>query len=155
MGRHLGDLGVARARDDTFGWFGATIRVGESFSDLRLIGFLELAQTIDEADELASMKALRDFLHSIVHPEDWEVFWQGCMDNGQGVVDLITLVRRLTEATSDIPSQRRSGSSTGRRKTKGSSKEDSSSRVIRRLEKRGRPDLAVVVEMARDERSTG
>jgi hypothetical protein len=159
MGRDLGELGVAKTRGDTFGWFGHTIRVGESFSDLRLIDFLEQAEGIDGSDTAGSMRALKGFLTSVVHPDDWATFWQACLDNGQGITDLMGLIKAITEATvtekTGRPSKRRSDSSAGRRAIKGSSKGDSSSRVIRRLEKHGRPDLAVVVEMARDAQATG
>lgn len=149
---HLGELGVAKPRGDTFGWFGHTIRVGEKFSDLRLIDFLESAGDIDGDDQAGQMTALRDFLGSIVHEDDWTAFWSACLDNGQGINDLMVLVHAITKAavedSTGRPTPRRSDSSAGRRRTKGSSKGTSSSRVIRRLEKAGRADLAVVVEMA-------
>lgn len=155
MGRHLGELGKKRREGDTFGWFGLTVRVGDTFSDLRLIDFLETAGDIPDTDQLAQMRALQGFLRTIVHPDDWEAFWQACLDNGQGVVDLMILVQRLTEESTGRPSKRRPDSSPGRRDRKGKSKVDSSSRVIRRLERHGRPDLALIVDMARAERSAG
>jgi hypothetical protein len=155
VGKHLGELGTPKRKGDTFGWFGNTVRVGEGFSDLRLIDFLDEAGDIPDTDQLGQMKALKGFLHSIVHPDDWEIFWQACLGNGQGVEDLMVLVSKLTEFKTARPTKRRSDSSDGRRATKGSSKRGSSSQVIRRLEKRGRPDLALIVQQADDARSTG
>ena len=145
---HLGELGKARVNTDTFGWFGNTIRVGPSFTNLRLIGFMEIAATIEDADELSAMKAIRDFFHSLVHEEDWEVFWKASIDNGQTVEDLIELMQAPTESEADRPTQRRTGSSAGRRKIAAKSKDGSSSPVTLRLAEQGRTDLALAVEQA-------
>lgn len=151
----FGELGVPHARDaDTFGWFGNQMRVGPGFSELRLIDFLDKAGEIDEEDEVAAMKALQSFLRSIVHPEDWPIFWAAALDNGQGIEDLMGVVRKLTEGLTNRPTRRRAGSSPGRRGTGANSKADSSSRVIRQLEREGRADLALVVQRARDQRAT-
>jgi len=154
---HLGELGKARVNTDTFGWFGNEIRVGASFTNLRLIGFMEVAATIEDTDELTAMTAMRDFLHSLVHEEDWEVFWKASIDNGQTLEDLMELMQALTTAEADRPTLRRSDSSAGRRKIAAKSKGGSSTPVTLRLAEAGRPDLALAAEMAglaRGERQT-
>jgi hypothetical protein len=145
---HLGELGKARVNTDTFGWFGNVIRVGPSFTSLRLIGFMEVAATIEDSNEVEAMKAVHDFLHSLVHEDDWDVFWKSSIDNGQTVEDLLDLMQVLTANEADRPTRRRSGSSAGRRKTVAKSKEDSSTPVTLRLARQGRPDLAMIAEQA-------
>jgi len=160
MGRNLGELGVARVRDDTFGWFGNTIRVGSRVSDLGLIDFLDKADTVgadkgdrmDPAERREAMVLVRDFLRGLVHPDDWQVFWDTALDNGQTMGDLMGLIVAITEKTTSRPTRRRSDSSAGRRSTGGKSKGDSSLRVIKRLERSGRPDLALTVVRAREAR---
>jgi hypothetical protein len=155
MGRDLGELGTSHVRDDTFTWFGHVVRVAPTFSDLRLLDFMEVAASIDEANALQAMGAMRGFLHSIVHEDDFPTFWRACLDNGQGVKDLMELVNVLTADAADRPTQRRSGSSPGRRKTAARSKDTSSRKVIRLMEDRGRADLAQIVNLHDDESATG
>lgn len=150
---HLGELGKPKdLTPDTFGWFGHTIRVGPSFTNLRLIDFMDEAGAIDEEDMIAGMKAMRDFLHLLVDEEDWDTFWAASLDNGQTVEDLIELTQALTAREANRPTRRRSDSSAGRRKTGGKSKGDSSSPVTLRLARQGRPDLAIAAEMAQTAR---
>jgi hypothetical protein len=157
MGRHYGELGKPRKRDeDTFGWFGNTIRVGSRVSELALVDFLEQADHVEDTEspegKRASMQLLRDFLHGLVHRDDWDVFWHAALDNGQTVQDLMDLLVTLTEGATGRPTRRRSASSAGRRGTGGKSKADSSLAVIRRLEREGRPDKALAVVRAQEAR---
>ena len=160
MGRHFGELGKARARDDTFGWFGHTIRVGSRVSELGLIDFLDRADQVD-VDEgnkdatRAAMSLLKDFLRGLVHAEDWDTFWTAALDNGQTMEDLMAVVVAITERSTGRPTRRRSASSAGRRGTSGRSKDDSSLAVVRQLEREGRPDKALAVVRAQEARRAG
>ena len=165
-GKFLGDLGVKKApREDTFGWFGATIRVGDGGSDLKLLNFLELADAegVSEGDKRAQLAMVKDFLHSIVHEDDFEEFWRLALDNNQSLEDLMGLMIAVTEATTNRPTRRRSGSSSGRRVTTGKSKRSSSSagpmvdarKVAKRLERSGRSDRALMVVEAAEARAAG
>lgn len=157
MARHLGRLGTPRPqREDTFDYFTLEgVRVNPDLTDLLMVDFLVRAQNIDEQDVPAALGATRDFFGSLVHPDDFDQFWQEAVKQRQGVTDLMTTAYDLVEAMSARPTKRRSASSGGRHKTVPKSKPDSSSRVIRQLEKQGRPDLALVVTQARAAQRAG
>jgi hypothetical protein len=154
MGRDLGELGTPRVQEDTFLWMGNRVRINPAFSDLRLLDFMEVAAGIDEANALEAMGAMREFLHGIVHEDDFAVFWKACLDNGQSVKDLMELVNALTGDAADR-TRRRTGSSPGRRKTERNSRAISSRKVIHRMERAGRADLAQIVAIHGDASSTG
>lgn len=155
MGKHLGDFGTPRAAlDNTFGWLGRTFRVHPDLTDLNLLAFLDQAGEIDESDEKGAMTLVTGQLRGLVHPDDWAEFLAHSIAERQHYLDLMVLMKGLIEAVSDRPTKRLSGSQPGRRKTKGKSKAPSSSRVIRRLESAGRPDLALAVVQADDARRT-
>jgi hypothetical protein len=155
MGRHLGRLGKARAaRTDTFDYFDLEgVRVHPDLTDLLLFDFMLKADAIDESDEKAAMAATRGLFESLVHPEDFAAFWAASLTNRQTVTDLMATVSTLIEGLTDRPTVRRSDSSRGRRKTERKSRGGSSSRVIRRLEIAGRPDLALVALQAEEQRA--
>lgn len=155
-GRHLGSLGTERAeRDETFNYFTLVdVRVHPDLTDLLLVEFLRRAGQIDENDP-GAMDALMGFFESLVHPDDFKAFWQESLKHRQMVRDLMRTVQQLLEGLSDRPTRGRSGSSAGRPNTARKSRRDSSSRVIRQLEKDGRPDLALVVVQAQEAQRAG
>lgn len=153
VAKHLGEFGTARpALDSTFGWLGETFRVHPDLTDLNLVAFLDRAGQVDEADETTAMALVTGQLRGLVHPDDWDAFIAHSIAQRQHYVDLMVLMKGLIEAVSDRPTKRRSDSPGGRRKTPGKSKGPSSSRVIKRLETAGRPDLALAVVQADDAR---
>ena len=163
-GKFLGELGqVKAAREDTFGWFGATIRVGDGGSDLKLLDFIEHAEDIDATDKQEQLRMVKDFLHSIVHEDDFAEFWRLALANNQSLQDLMAVMIAITEATTNRPTRRRSDSSLGRRATGAKSKRSSSSqepkvdarKVAKRLERSGRPDRALMVVEAAEARRAG
>lgn len=156
MGRYLGDFGTEReAHDAEFGWLGERFRVNPDLTDLSLIEFMEQAGQIDEDDEMRAMDLVVGQLRGLVHPDDWDEFLTLSVQKRQQYRDLMILMKGLVEAVSDRPTTRRSDSPRGRRKTREKSKVSSSSRVIRRMETAGRPDLALAVVQARDARRAG
>lgn len=166
MPRHLGDFGTPRpALDDvTFGWLGRDFRVHPDLTDLNLFEFMEHAQAIDETDEPAAMELVTKQLSGLVHPDDYAEFLAHSIAHRQRYQDLMALMKGLIEGTSDRPTPRRSDSASGRRKTKGKSKRNSSApvegggpatAVVRRLEREGRPDLALTVVEAVEQRYAG
>jgi len=156
MGRHLGNFGTVRPeRSDTFNYFDEVdVRVHPDLTDLFLTDFMIRAETIDE-NSAAAMTATREFFTLLVHPDDFARFWAAALRNRQMVSDLLGTVYAIVEGMSSRPTVRRSASSAGRRKTGRKSKDDSSSRVIRRLEQAGRPDLALVATQARAAQRAG
>lgn len=154
--RHLGDLGTLRETATlTFGWFGETIRVGETAGDLQFIEFMEKAMLLDADDAVEGMKAVMGYLRDLVHPDDWAMFWELAKRNRQEFADLMNVAKAIVEVTSGFPTSRPSGSSGGRSNTKRKSKGGSSSagRALRLLD--GRPDLKMAVWQAEQARRTG
>lgn len=156
MSKHLGDFGTEReSLDATFGWLGQEFHVHPDLTDLNLVAFMEQASEIDETDERLAMDLILSQLRGLVHPDDWDEFLALSVAKRQRYLDLMELMKGLMEATAGRPTRRRSDSSSGRRNTKAKSKGSSSSQVIRRLERQGRPDLALTVVQAHDARRTG
>jgi hypothetical protein len=65
--------------------------------------------------------------------------------------ELMNIVKDVMEMLSKRPTERPSDSSDGPTSTPPSSEDDSSSRIIRRFEQEGRPDLALMVVMETQE----
>ena len=151
MSRSLGELGVPKVRAvESFTWFGEEIRIG-NVSDLLLIDFLNQAITVQQDDVVAGLALIRQAFESMVAPEDFDRFWAICVREQQDTTDLMALMVALVEGVTARPTKRRSGSSPGRRKGTAKSKRGSSSPamavppVVRRLERQGRPELALMV----------
>ena len=153
--RHLGDFSQPRkAYDETFGWFGRDFRVHPDLSDLTIIEFMDMAVNVDEDDEIRAMQLVLEQLQSLVHPDEWTDFLALSKANRQNVKDLMVLMQQLTEALGKDRGQQPSGSDRGRSRGREKRKRSASGRVIKGLEAQGRPDLAAVVAMARDEQQT-
>lgn len=153
--RQLGKFGKKKdPLDASFDYFGHDIRVHPKMTNLAILGFVDLAETIDDGDEISSMKAVRDFLHSAVHPDDWEVFWKTALEERQSLEDFMELQWQLLEACSDgdRPLTQPSDSSDGPGTIAQRSKDGSFSRVMDRLD--GRPDLQQMVVTAQDSMRT-
>lgn len=164
----LGEMGKAKTREvESFTWFGpcgaqcvqagaaadqvhtfsagcAEIRLG-STTELILMRFLDQADAIDQRNTRVAMQLLGDVFRNMVTPEDYDRFMTISIRENQDTTDLMGLMKLLIEGVTGRPIKRRSGSSPGRRDAKTKSSRDSSSRVMHRLERSGRPDLAIAV----------
>ena len=152
MSRSLGELGVPKVRAvESFTWFGEEIGIG-NVSDLLMVDFLGRASAIDESDVVAGLALIREAFTQMVAPGDFDRFWKICLREKQDTKDMMRLMQQLVEGLTGRPTKRRSGSSPGRRDGKTKSKRGSSSRaippatVVRRLERQGRPELALMVD---------
>lgn len=92
------------------------------------------------------MVVMKGVLRSAVHPDDFDRFWATAKRERQGVMDLMPILHGAVEAVADRPTGPRLASSGGPRSIEPKSTDASSSRVIRRYEEQGRPDLALVVQ---------
>lgn len=150
MARSLGELGQKKERHaDTFTWFGQEIRIG-NVSDLVLIDFMQKAQGVNEKDIEAGLALVHQAFGQMIHPDDFDEFWAISLREQQDSTDLMQLMQTLIEGVTGRPTKRRSDSSAGRRKGGKKSKRGSSSPdmppVVRRLERQGRPELALMVQ---------
>jgi hypothetical protein len=148
---HLGDFGTEKPAepDDTFGYFGATLRLNPELVDADLLDFLEAGQALDETDPKAAVM-VKDFLRNCVHPEDFDQFWATGKKHRQSIEDRMKLADKLISSAADRPTGQPSVSSPGLDTTAPKSEDDFSWRVQRRLEAEGRPDLAVAVVRKRE-----
>lgn len=151
--RRLGKLGKKKDLiDASFDYFDHEIRVHPRMTNLAILGFMDVAKEVDTDNELGSMEAIRDFLHSCIHPDDWDEFWKVSLQERQSLEDFMTLQWRLmelvNESESDRPFTHPSDSSDGQGTIDERSKGDSFSRVMERFE--GRPDLRSMTMTARD-----
>jgi hypothetical protein len=143
---NLGSFGTKReVVEDTFGWFEHELRVNPQFGELELTDFMEAAADIDDADTAKASAFLKDTFRLAVHPDDFEVFWATAKRERQTIQDLMGLFHAMIQLVSGRPTQRPSDSSDGPSLTSASSADDSSSQVIHRLEREGRPSIALMV----------
>lgn len=151
----LGDFGVERpAVDETFGWFGAEIRVHPDLSDLAIVDLFASMATVRDLDDSegaeAAIGAISSIARLLVHPDDIGQFWELTRVHRQTMEDIVTLAMNVLAAMSGRPTQLPSDSSDGQRTTGTTSEGASSSPALRLLE--GRPDLQAAVVMAERER---
>lgn len=139
--------------DDTFGYFGAELRVNPTFVDADLADFLEAGRSIDVNNEAAAMLFLKDFLRRVVHPEDFDEFWDLASKHRQTLRQRLQTIYSIIEAVADRPTKSSTDSSDGQQPVEPKSVDDSFSRVIARLE--GRPDLKLVAYEAQAARAAG
>ena len=154
-GSHLGDLGVVHDEVDvTFGYFGTVLRVNPELSELELVEFMDRAQQVGENDPRA-VTMLKDYLRSLVHPDDFDRFWELARRYRQTQQDLGALTQTLMAAAAGRPTGLPSDSSAGQSSTAPSSRDGSSLRVIRQLESQGRSDIALAVVRAQEAQAAG
>jgi hypothetical protein len=153
---HLGEFGK-QARtlvDADFTFFGTTIRVNPQLSPGGIIEFFERAGKIQMPDPelppeeqarlaMELLPVMREFLAYQVHPDDRGVFFDVASKNGQQLDDLMEVSNAIMTLVGGRPTQRSSDSSPGPRHRKAGA--SSSQQVKKRLERQGRPDLALMV----------
>ncbi len=154
---NIADFGTPTAPEeepDTFTYFGVTIRLNSSFSELDYVDFMEEAGTLDTQDPRA-ITATKNFLRRMIHTDDFGLWWDTARKNRQGLQGLMETANKLLTVMTGRPTEAPSGSSAGQSPTLVSLKPDSSSpespltdmdrRVIDRKLESGRTDLALAV----------
>lgn len=155
MPRSLGDFTPEQAEEAeelSFGWFGATIRTGPEFGDAVFSDWAEEFTNLEEDDARAGY-ANKVLWRRLLHPDDFDAFWVSTRAHRQTSEDLGRLFAGLMAAMTGRPTSRPAGSSAGPASTTASSVDASSERAIARLEAQGRPDLALAVVRAQEQRS--
>lgn len=135
-----------------FEFFGETFSMNPSSEyEWEMMEFASAAQGGADSDLLSGAAAVHSFLRAVVHAGDWERFRATARANKATVKDdLMPVVVGAFTQTTARPTSRPSDSSAGQKRTKKKSEGGSSSRVVKRLEKQGRPDLALMVTMAEE-----
>jgi hypothetical protein len=110
-----------------------------------LMDFAEVAMGGVDSNDMAGVVALKGLLRECVAEDEWDRFWALAKKSRATGDELMIVVQEAVAALAERPTLRPSDSSDGPRTTPPRSEDDSSSRVIARLEEKGRPDLALVV----------
>jgi hypothetical protein len=139
---------------ETFEFLGESFAVAERVSTLALMRFAKIASAGVDVDDMAGLAAMYDLLQQAVDPSDWARFESHADAQRVQSDDLLAVIQEVLPIIAARPTGRPSDSSDGRPRTSEPSADDSSSQVIARLEQRGRPDLALMVDEAQRARAS-
>lgn len=127
---------------------GETFATADKIGLMPLMRFAKVAKAGADAQDMDGLAALYDLLKQCIAPADWQRF-EDAADRTQAEGDeLMGVIGKVFEALSERPTRLPSDSSAGQTPTPPSSEDASYLRVVKRLEDEGRPDLALIVEMA-------
>ncbi len=133
---------------------------GERFATADKIGlmplmrFAKVAKAGADAQDMDGLAALYDLLQQCIDPADW-VRFEAAADRTHAEGDeLMAVIGKVFEALSERPTRQPSDSSAGQQTTPQSSGDGSYLQVVKRLEDEGRPDRALIVQMANEDRLT-
>lgn len=138
----------------TIEFFGEEYHIAEKVGLMPLMRFAKIAQAGVETNDMDGLAAMYDLLEQCLTEQDWDRFVVAATKHRADGDELMVVVKEAIERMAERPTQRSSDSSDGPPSTSPSSTDDSSSQAIRRLEQQGRPDLANVVQMAREARAS-
>lgn len=109
---------------------------------------LEMAESEIDTDSAAGFKAITKFIAACMDEQDY-VRWEGLARKHRSTGE--DMIRLVMEGLTARPTSRPSDSSAGPSATAVNSMDDSSLRVLRRME--GRPDLHLMVLQAQEARA--
>ena len=124
---------------------------GQSFEvtdpgSMPMMRFARFARTGIDSDDYEGMAAMYDLLKACIAPAAWDRFERVADESKCDGDTLFGVVRDTFAVIAGRPTSRPSDSSDGSPTTGTRSTAGSSSRVIKRLESEGRPDLALLVQ---------
>lgn len=134
--------------DLTIEFGGETFRTASKVALMPLMKFAHLARKGVDADDMEGLAAIYDLIRATIADDEWARFEQVATDTRAETEELLGVARQAIEVISARPTNEPSDSSHGQPSTKAPSADGSSSQVIARLEERGRPDLALIVDQA-------
>ena len=141
---------------DTVAFGGEQFVVADAIGLMPLMRFAKVAQAGADSSDLEGLAAMYDLLEQCIHEDDWVRFQKVATRVKADDKALFGVVREVMATVAGRPTRRPSDSSDGPPSTKPNSGDVSSSRslrVVQRLEDDGRPDLALMVQMAEEARS--
>lgn len=145
------------SEDLTLEFKGETFRLsGQPPSHMAMLELAHLSEDGADTEERAAFAAIYNLIEDLVHPDDWGRFRKHARAvRASGDELMFEFARPATQAVVDRPSKRSSDSSDGPQRTEPSSTAVSSEpatpqikspfEVIEDLNRKGRPDLALVV----------
>jgi hypothetical protein len=140
--------------EDTIEFKGLRFRMAESVGLMPLMRFAKVAKAGVDSNELEGLTAMYDLLQQCIHDDDWLRFEQHATDTRADGDELMTVTRDVMAKMAERPTKRPSDTSDGPRTTSPNSTDGSTSRVVRRLESEGRPDLALLVTQTAEARAS-
>ena len=99
---------------ETVDFFGESFRIGTKVGLMPLMKFAVSAKRGTDAGDMEGLVAMYEMLSDCIHPEDWESFQDHATLHKADGDDLMSVVGEVIAALSARPTQRRSGSSSGR-----------------------------------------
>jgi hypothetical protein len=117
-----------------------------------LMKFAHVASRGVDTDDMEGLAAMYDLLQSVIADEEWARFERKAIESRADGDELFGTVKAAISALTARPTEGPSDSSDGPQTESTSSLDDSSSRVVRRMEMIGRPSLAVAVLQASEDR---
>jgi len=132
---------------------GEKFTVADKIGLMPLMRFAKTAQGGVDSSDMAGLSAMYDLLQQCIADADWDRFQSVANKVRADGEELMGVVKDVMEELTARPTSRPSDSSDGPKSTPRNSEGDSSLRVVQRLEEKGRPDLALMVEMAQENRS--
>lgn len=138
--------------EETVAFLGEEFRLADQVSTLALMRFAKVASTGVSADDMEGLAALYDVLEQCIDPEQWSAFQKHADRKRAQSDELLAVVQEALPRIAARPTGRPSDSSDGPQTVSEPSADGSSLRVIHRLEERGRPDLALMVDQAQHSR---
>lgn len=139
---------------ETVEFLGREFALADRVSNLAVMRFAKVASQGVDSDDMAGLAAMYDLLEQCIDPGQWHAFEAHADKERAQSDDLLELLQEVLPRIANRPTGRPSDSSDGPVSSNESSAGDSSSRVIARLERQGRPDLALMVDQARASRAS-
>lgn len=133
---------------------GQEFRVADSIGLMPLMQFAHIAKGGTDSNDLEGLAAMYDLLEQCIADDEWARFKAHAVKSKADGDVLMGVVKATIQALSGRPTSRPSDSSGGPTIIGENSEGDSSLQVVRRLERQGRPDLALMVQMAQEARSS-
>lgn len=135
-----------------FPWFGVSIRVNPAISDAALIDLIEEHGELDltnKEDAVKAAIAVKVFVRSVVHPQDFDDFWKLGKEHGYTMEQFAEVAGMIVQEITADPTEESNDSSPGPSATVTKSTADGYKATIEELESEGRPDLAEFFDLAR------
>lgn len=134
-------------------FLGEKFQILDQANEFALMEFASAAQEVDEENSLEALATIYRLIQATIVPEDWKRFRAHAREKRATVDQLMEIAVDVFEAASENPTQQPVVSSDGHWNDASKSEDDSSSRVIEKLQNEGRPAWALIALQQKEARS--
>jgi hypothetical protein len=134
----------------TIEFLGKTFPLAGRIGLMPVMRFAKAAKSGLDSLDMEALAVLFDLLEQCIAPEEWVRFQDHADEQRADGDDLLKVVTDTFEVLSARPTRRPSNSSDGPATTAARSTASDFAGVIERMERKGRPDLAVMVTQAQE-----